>query len=185
MKKIIYPMLVLIFTASAVLSQGKAENLYQNFSKTAGADAGNTLILGSILVISPSLVIEDGHSHFGLSKELSAGIYPYGRVELDYTFIFRSERKNAIHLSYNLDIPMNGKFNDPSLFFISPGGGYYTDFIRKGYFVQAAFGLFAGTGFSNAVSVHPNVKFRKVFMSDGFPGMFEISLGVGFGFYSR
>ncbi len=80
---------------------------------------------------------------------------------------------------------MNGKFNDPSLFFISPGGGYYTDFTRKGYFVQAAFGLFAGTGFSNAVSVHPNIKFRKVFMSDGFPGMFEISLGVGFGIYSR
>ncbi|HMT11168.1 MAG TPA: hypothetical protein PKA39_06045, partial [Ignavibacteria bacterium] len=67
MKKIIYPVLVLIFTASAVLSQGKTENLYQNFSKTAGADAGNTLILGSILVISPSLVIEDGRSHFGLS----------------------------------------------------------------------------------------------------------------------
>lgn len=185
MKRIIYPVLLVIFTASAVLSQHKTDHLYRTLSKTAGADAGNTIILGSVLLISPSLVLEDGKASFGLSKELSAGIYPYGRIEFDYTYIFRTERRNALHLSYNLDIPMNGKFRDPSMFFISPGGGYYTDFTRKGFFVQAAFGLFAGTGFSNAVSIHPNVKFRKVFMKDGFPGMFEISLGVGFAIYSR
>jgi len=155
------------------------------YSRSSSADAGNTLILGSALIISPTLVLEDGKAFFGLSKELSAGIYPFGRAEFDYTYIFRSERPNAIHLSYNLDIPMNGKFNDPSMFFISPGGGYYTDLTRKGFFVQAAFGLFAGTGFSNAVSVHPNIKFRKIFMKDGYPGMFEISLGVGFAIYSR
>lgn len=162
----------------------ESENVYK-FKHSKTADAGNTLILGSILVLTPTLVIEGGKSHFGLSKALSLGKYPYGRVEADYTYIFRSERSNALHLSYNIDIPTNGKFNDPSLFFISPGGGYYTDFTRKGYFAQLAFGLWAGVGFADFMSIHPNIKVRKVFMQDNQPGVFELSLGVGFGIFSR
>lgn len=157
-------------------------SLYNHGSKT---DAGNTLLLGSILVVTPTLILEDGKAYFGLSKALSLGKYPYGRAELDYTYIFRSERTNALHISYNLDIPTNGKFNDPSLFFISPGGGYYTDFTRIGYFAQLAFGLWAGVGFADLLSIHPNIKARKIFMQDGQPGVFELSLGVGFGIFSR
>ena len=67
---------------------------------------------------------------------------------------------------------------------ISPGAGYYTDLTSKGFFGQVAIGLFASTGFSNAIAIHPNIKFRKTFMKDNYPGLFEISLGVGFGFYS-
>lgn len=185
MKNLIFPLILFILTAAAANSQQLTGTKGTFYNSSTSADAGNTMILGTALLISPTLLLEDGKAYFGLSKELSAGIYPYGRAEFDYTYIFRSERTNALHLSYNLDIPMNGKFNDPSMFFISPGGGYYTDFTRKGFFLQAAFGLFAGTGFSSAVSVHPNIKFRKVFMKDGYPGMFEISLGVGFAIYSR
>lgn len=152
------------------------------YSKT---DFTNSFIWGSILVISPSLVLEDKKAYFGLSKEFSAGKFPFGRAELDYTYIFRSERTSALHLSYNFDIPMNGNFSQPSLFMISPGGGYYTDFTRKGLFAQVAIGLWASTGFSDNISIHPNIKFRKVFMKDDFPGAFEISLGVGFGIYTR
>ena len=185
MKRLFFLAILFVISVQGAYSQQLTSTAGTFRSSTSSADAGNTLILGAALIISPTLVLEDSKAFFGLSKELSAGIYPYGRAEFDYTYIFRSERPNAIHLSYNLDIPMNGKFNDPSMFFISPGGGYYTDLTRKGFFVQAAFGLFAGTGFSNAVSVHPNIKFRKVFMKDGYPGMFEISLGVGFAVYSR
>ncbi len=152
---------------------------------SSSSDAGNTLILGSILAISPTIVIEDGKTGFGLSKELSAGRFPFGRAELDYTYVFRRERSNMINLSYNFDFPLNGNFKDPSLFMISPGAGYYTDFTRKGFFTQLAIGLFASTGFSDAISIHPNIKFRKTFMNDNQPGIFSISLGVGFGFYSR
>jgi len=154
-------------------------------SNTANSDIGNTLILGSILAVTPTLVLEDSKAYFGLSKELSAGRFPYGRAELDYTFIFRSERQNALHFSYNFDIPLNGNFSDPSLIMITPGGGYYTDFTRKGYFAQLAIGLFVSTGFSDNVSIHPNLKFRRVFMNNNQADMFQVSFGVGFGFYSR
>lgn len=152
---------------------------------TSKTDFKNSFIWGSILVISPTLILEDKRAYFGLSKELSIGKFPYGRAEFDYTYIFRSGRTSAVHLSYNLDVPFNFNFSQPSLFMFSPGGGYYTDFTRKGYFAQVAIGLFASTGFSNAISIHPNIKFRKVFMKDNFPGAFELSIGVGFGFYTR
>lgn len=154
-------------------------------SSSANSDIGNTLILGSILVVTPTILLEDSKAYFGLSKELSAGRFPYGRAELDYTYIFRSERPNALHLSYNFDIPLNGNFSAPSLFMLSPGGGYYTDFSRRGFFAQIAFGLFASTGFSNEISIHPNIKFRKVFIQNDHPGIIDVSLGVGFGFYAR
>jgi hypothetical protein len=181
-KTIITIFLCLVFTS---YSQQTADQKLILYNNSANSDMGNTLILGSILAVTPTLVLEDSKAYFGISKELSAGRFPYGRAELDYTFIFRSERQNALHFSYNFDIPLNGNFSDPSLFMISPGGGYYTDFTRKGFFAQIAFGLFASTGFSNDISIHPNIKFRKVFMQNNHPGIIEVSLGVGFGFYSR
>lgn len=182
MKHILPVIIITILSCGNSFSQNMMQLKYKD-SKTA--DAGNTLILGSILVLTPTLIIENGSSQFALSKALSVGKYPFGRIEADYSYIFRSERNNALHLSYNLDIPTNGKFNDPSLFFISPGGGYYTDFTRKGYFAQLAFGLWAGVGFADFLSIHPNIKARKIFMHDNQPGVFELSLGVGFGIYSR
>jgi hypothetical protein len=175
----------LLFMVFSSFSQQTADQKFILYNNSANSDLGNTLILGSILVVTPTLVLEDSKAYFGLSKELSVGRFPYGRAELDYTFIFRSERQNALHLSYNFDIPFNGNFSSPSLFMLSPGGGYYTDFTRKGFFAQIAFGLFASAGFSNEISIHPNIKFRKVFMQNNHPGITEVSLGVGFGFYSR
>lgn len=166
-------------------SNGFRENNTSKLKHSSKGDFTNSFIWGSILVISPNLILEDKKAYFGLSKEFSAGKFPFGRAELDYTYIFRSERTSALHLSYNFDIPMNGNFSQPSLFMISPGAGYYTDFTHKGLFAQVAIGLWASTGFSDNISIHPNIKFRKVFMRYDFPGSFEISLGVGFGFYTR
>lgn len=188
MKRIFIVLISLFFCLHYSISQyngsisGYNTSELKYFSKT---NFTNTLILSSILVISPNLVLEDKNAYFGLSKELSIGKYPYGRVEFDYTYIFRSERTSAVHLSYNFDIPLNGNFKYPSIFMLSPAAGYYTDFIRKGVFVQMAIGFFADTGFSENISIHPYMKFRKVFMNDNYPGVNEISLGVGFGFFSR
>ncbi len=188
MKVILIGIISLFAIFQSAFSQGSNGFHEMNALKlkhSAKSDFTNSFIWGSILVISPTLVLEDKKAYFGLSKELSAGKFPFGRVELDYTYIFRSERTSALHLSYNFDIPMNGNFSQPSLFMISPGGGYYTDFTRKGLFAQLAIGLWASTGFSDDISIHPNIKFRKIFMRENYPGAFEISLGVGFGFYSR
>lgn len=185
MNKAIYLLLLLLISATGTFSQLKRSENSPLYKKSSSADAGNTIILSSILLFSPTLILEDHKAYFGLSKELSFGKFPYGRAEFDYTYIFRSERTSAIHLSYNFDIPFNGNFKSPSLFMISPGAGYYTDLTRKGFFTQLAIGLFASTGFSDAISIHPNIKFRKTFMKDNLPGIFEISLGVGFGIYSH
>lgn len=187
MNKISFVLLLACCYCTLTFSQHKHSDFEPNlkFNESKSADAGNTLIWSSILVLTPTLVIEDGKSYFALSKELSAGKFPYGRAELDYAYIFRSEQSSALHLSYNIDIPLNGSFRDPSLFMLSPGAGYYTDFTRKGFFAQLAFGLWAGTGFSHLISIHPSIKARKIFMSENLPGVFEVSLGVGFGLYSK
>jgi hypothetical protein len=182
---------ILLFSALVFISAGsftqQKDLMFKNTvlidSKKSGT--GNTIILGSVLLISPTLVLEGGKAHFGLSKEFSAGKFPYGRAELDYTYIFRNERTSTINISYNLDIPFNGSFKHPSLFMFSPGGGYYTDFTYKGYFAQLAIGFWAGVGFSESMSIHPNIKVRKVFMNDNQPDVFTVSLGVGFGFYTQ
>lgn len=182
---------IITLTSQLTIAQSNKITTIQNntglneLKYSSKSDFTNSFIISAILVLSPTLILEDGKGYFGLSKEFSAGKYPFGRAELDYTYIFRNERSSALHLSYNFDIPLNGNFSDPSLFMLSPGAGYYTDFTRKGFFGQLAIGLFATTGFSDAISIHPNIKFRKVFMKDDFPGAFEISLGVGFGIYSR
>jgi hypothetical protein len=188
MKRIFIVLISLFFSLNYSFSQNSRLISVKSSTElkySSKADFTNSFILSSILVISPTLILEDKKAYFGLSKELSVGKFPYGRAEFDYTYIFRSERTSAIHLSYNFDIPLNGNFKSPSLFMISPGGGYYTDFTRKGLFAQVAIGLWASTGFSDNISIHPNIKFRKIIIKDDFSGAFEISLGVGFGFFSR
>lgn len=183
MKHIIYLILLIIFASSGLFSQITPHDYDMHLKDPSTSDVGNTIILSSILIISPTFILEDKKAYFGLSKELSFGVFPYGRAELDYTYIFRSERTSAVHLTYNLDIPLMG--NQSSIFTISPGFGYYTDFTRKGFLGQVALGVLASTGFNDKIVIHPNIKFRKVFMNDNFPGVFEISLGVGFGFYAK
>jgi hypothetical protein len=188
MKRIFIVLISLFFSLNYSFSQ--YNGIISGYNTTelkhsSKAEFSNSFILSSILVISPTFILEDRKAYFGLSKELSVGKFPYGRAEFDYTYIFRSERSSAIHLSYNFDIPLNGNFKNPSLFMISPGGGYYTDFARKGLFAQVAIGLWASTGFSDNISIHPNMKFRKIIIKDDFSGAFEISLGVGFGLFYR
>lgn len=174
-----------VFLLFIIFYNGYSQLSFKYKDSKVSDNTANSLLLGSILVISPNLIIEDGKSYFGLSKEISLGKFPYGRAEFDYAYAFRKERTSLAHISYNIDIPTNFNFKQSSMFMFSPGAGYYTDFTHKGFFVQAAFGLWASTGFSNNISIHPNIKARKTFMQDNQPGVFEISIGVGFGFYSR
>src|SRR5438132_116519 len=54
-------------------------------------------------LINPEIVIENKKAYFGLTKEISTGYYPFGRIAFEYTHIFRSYSQNHLRLSYNLD----------------------------------------------------------------------------------
>ena len=133
------------------------------------------------LLINPDIVIEEGKAYFGLTKEISAGIYPLGRAAIEYTFIFRKERKSSIRLSYNLDIPVS-VIGQSGGIFVSPGAGYYTDFTRNGWFAQISIGLM-GSAIGDALRIHPNIKARKTFIREKNPDIFDVSLGIGISFY--
>lgn len=177
--------IALIMLVLPIISNSQEMLKLNNYSSENKAGTVNSLILGSLLVFTPGFVHESSKGYFGLSKELSLGKFPYGRAEFDYTFVFRSNFNSLAHISYNLDIPTNFNFKSPSIFMFTPGAGYYTNFTDKGYFTQLAFGLWVSTGIMDGLSIHPNVKIRKVFKDSHNPGLFEASLGVGFGFYTR
>lgn len=181
MKKV-YIFLLLIIVQSICLSQSyhnEANNSYAYI--TAGSNTGRDILTVMALVINPDLIIEGSKAYFGLTKELSAGIYPLGRAAIEYTYIFfRTERKNSIRLSYNQEIPV-AVLGQSGGIFLSPGAGYYTDFVRKGWFAQVSIGLM-GSPIGGIFRIHPNIKARKTFVKDN-PGIFDISLGVGISFY--
>ncbi len=116
----------------------KKLNLY-NKSSNAGLPP---IIIGAIIlsVINPELVIENKKVYFGLTKELSIGKYPYGRLAFEYSFIFRNYSRNHLRFSYNYDfiIKTKGDFYAP---LVSTGAGYFTDTEHKGIFIQASAGI--------------------------------------------
>lgn len=163
----------------------RSQSLNHVTEGTAEGKKGSGMLIDvigyTLFLINPDVIVESKKVHFGLTKELSAGIYPLGRAEFEYTYVFRSERKSNFRLSYNFDIPVSG-IGQTGGFFISPGGGYYTDLERKGWFAQISAGLI-GAPFAGKLRVHPNLKLRKTFVQDLYPDIFDVSLGVGLCLY--
>ena len=93
---------------------------------------------------SPTYVSIKGQNYFGLSKEIplfsfySGGYnYPVGYFGVEYSYIFKAERKNFLRVGYK------HIFQTDFIKFISPGVNYFTDF--KGYngiSPEITFGLF-------------------------------------------
>lgn len=92
-----------------------------------------------LAIINPELVIENKKAYFGLTKELSVGKYPYGRLAFEYTHVFRSYSRNHLRFSYNQDyiFPTHGDF---IAFYLSGGVGYFTDTEHSGIFPQVSVG---------------------------------------------
>lgn len=130
--------------------------------------------------INPMLVIENKKAYFGLTKEVSAGIYPFGRLAFEYSYIFRDYSASHLRLSYNYDIVAGS--GDFMAGLISPGVGYFTDTHNSGVFGQLTFSLLFPvhiTGESSGLS--PYFRIRDTYVTDGIKhNIFDISLGMSF-----
>ena len=159
------------------------EEFLQQTSSVISTTGGGALpfIFYALLFINPMLVIEDKKAFFGLTKEVSVGYFPYGRLAFEYSYIFRSYNTSHLRFSYNYDIILEaGNF---AAFILTPGAGYFTDTHNKGWFVQGSFGLILPAIFS---AVNPYFRYRHTFIQDKLPGktdIDDISLGMGFMFY--
>lgn len=148
------------------------------FKLTKKADAPTYFYLAAI--INPMLVIEDKKAFFGLTKEISFGKFPYGRVAFEYSYIFRSYNTSHLRFSYNYDIILEaGNFVG---FVATPGAGYFTDTKNNGWFLHGSFGAIIPA--SDHVAFSPYLRYRHTFIKDKTKSdINDISLGVGFTFW--
>jgi hypothetical protein len=138
------------------------------------------LVIGIIAIISPQVVFEDKKVFFSLTKEVSVGKFPYGRISFEYSYVFRSYNQNHLRLSYNYDIILES--SDFAAVIASPGAGYFTDTHNKGWFLQGSAGLLLP--FSEFVTYYPYIKYRHTFIKDKLKSdINDVSLGMAFILY--
>jgi hypothetical protein len=148
------------------------------FKLSSKADAPTYFYL--LAIINPMLVIEDKKVFFGLTKEISFGKFPYGRIAFEYSYIFRSYNTSHLRFSYNYDIILEA--GDFIGFIATPGVGYFTDTKNEGWFLHGSVGAIMPTGDHFAVS--PYFRYRHTFIKDQTKSdINDISLGVSFMFY--
>ncbi len=149
-----------------------------SFSLTKKADAPTYFYLAAI--INPMLVIEDKKAFFGLTKEVSFGKFPYGRVAFEYSYIFRSYNTSHLRFSYNYDIILEaGNFVG---FVATPGAGYFTDTKNNGWFLHGSLGAILPV--SDHVAFSPYMRYRHTFIKDKTKSdINDVSLGVSFMFW--
>lgn len=148
------------------------------FKLTKEADAPTYFYLAAI--INPMLVIEDKKVFFGLTKEVSFGKFPYGRIAFEYSYIFRSYSTSHLRFSYNYDIILEaGNFVG---FVATPGVGYFTDTKNSGWFLHGSVGAILPV--SDYVAFGPYLRYRHTFIKDKTKSdINDISLGVSFMFW--
>ena len=128
------------------------------FKLTKKADAPTYFYLAAI--INPMLVIEDKKVFFGLTKEVSFGKFPYGRIAFEYSYIFRSYNTSHLRFSYNYDIVLEA--GDFAAFIATPGAGYFTDTKNNGWFLHGSVGVILPL--SNFVGISPYFRYRHTFI---------------------
>jgi len=134
--------------------------------------------------LNPMLVYENKKINFGITKEVSvafplirtAKFGTIGRVGLEYSYIFRSERYSHVRSFFNVDIPVDA--GDFVAFTTSIGGGYFTDTKKSGIFPQASFNMLVP--FGEGFGINPYIKLRHTFMFDKTQSdVTDFSLGIG------
>jgi hypothetical protein len=203
LKKLCYLLILLLLSYSSLYSQrSKAvapENKIKNYLtdntandnklhsrlyySSARSNIINNIVETALFMINPDVAIENGKVYFGLTKEISAGKFPFGRAAFEYTFMFRETGKNNFRFSYNFDIPIAG--GQTSLVFLSPGFGYFTDTERTGLFPQLTVGIMGDDFTAGKIfKFNPYIKFRRTFVKgSGNPNFTDVSLGCGIAFF--
>ena len=153
-----------------------------SFHGTSGIQQSESVSFGEVALIlfpvNPILLIENEKFYVGITKEISFGAFPYGRIAAEYSLIFRDTRLNHLRFSYNYDFALEAR--DLGAVLLSLGGGYFTDFNKEGYFPQVSFGLLFPV--MENVAANPYLKLRHTFMTDANES--DISdLSLGFGLY--
>lgn len=136
------------------------------------------LLVGIVAVlVNPILVFEDKKIFWGLTKEISFAFYPYGRLNFEYSFLFRTFNKNHFRLSYNYDFIEHSR-NDWIMFRTSAGAGYFSDTKNSGAFAQASVGYFTIGPFF-VFDFYLKYRFTYTFHKDK-SNIHDVSLGCGF-----
>lgn len=164
------------------LQHNEKENLsLSNISPPERSMEGGTLrIVSMIFPINPIIAVEDGKVYFGFTKEVIAGIIGYGHIAAEYSYLFRSANNSHLRFSYNYDIVTES--GDLGGFLISAGGGFFSDFNKKGIFPQVSFNALIPV--SDDAAVMPYIKVRYTFMTDKIQSnIFDFSLGLKTAFY--
>lgn len=131
--------------------------------------------LALLFPFNPIFLIENKKFYVGITKEISLGKFPYGRLAAEYSLIFRKTHLNQLRFSYNFDIPL--ETSDFAVFMLSLGGGYFTDFSKEGYFPQASLNLIIP--FDNVLGISTYLKFRNTFVNEESESdIFDFSLGL-------
>jgi|SRR5690349_18216932 len=138
------------------------------------------LVIGIVSLISPMAVFEDKKVFFALTKEVSIGKFPYGRLSFEYSYVFRSYNQSHFRFSYNYDIMLES--SEFAAIIASPGVGYFTDTHNKGWFLQGSAGVLLP--FSEFITYHPYIRYRHTFINDKLKSdINDISIGMAFILY--
>lgn len=146
--------------------------LYKNNDSPTGMFGG----LIFLTFINPIIVFEDKKVFWGLTKEISKSFFPFGRLSLEYSFLFRTFNKNHFRISYNYDHVFDNR-SDWVIFVVSPGAGYFTDTKNNGAFIQGSGGLFFPTPVFMG-HLYLKYRFTKIF-DENKSDIHDISLGLG------
>lgn len=171
--------LFIIFTGRSY-SQNLKKSFVREPAKNPGLIESNSSLsaLGIttfLFPLNPILLIENKKFYAGITKEISAGIFPYGRIACEYSLIFRETHLNQLRFSYNYDFPI--ETGDFAAVMITAGGGYFTDFSKEGFFPQMS--LNALIAADDHIGIDPYVKFRYTVMTDSNESnIFDLSFGL-------
>ena len=124
---------------------------------------------------NPILMIDNDKFYAGITKEISLGFIPYGRISAEYSLVFRETHLNQLRFSYNYDFLLEA--GDFAAFLLTAGGGYFTDFDKTGYFPQASLAILFPI--TDDIATNPYIKFRYAFVNDNKGDVYDLSFGLG------
>lgn len=183
--KIIFTFLILL-NSYYLYSQEKQNTFWPDHPislvdrSQSGFSFNTAKTLALLFPFNPIFLIENKKFYAGITKEVSIGKFPFGRIASEYSLIFRKTHLNQLRFSYNFDIPL--ETSDFAVFMLSLGGGYFTDFSKEGYFPQVALGLVIP--FDNSAGINAYMKFRNTFVTgENESDIFDFSLGLAASVY--
>jgi len=141
--------------------------------QTESLSAGDVAL--ALFPFNPILMIDNKKFYAGITKEVSLGFIPYGRLSAEYSLVFRETHLNQLRFSYNYDFVMEAA--DFAALLLTAGGGYFTDFEKEGYFPQAALAILFPI--TDGIATNPYIKFRYTFVNDNKGDVYDFSLGLG------